>query len=83
MTVPRSDRISPNIRPRTDPMYLDMNAVIEEMERVAASLPVEVLLRSEALALTHLMQAIIDRVNDIDDRHPAPVLTLHRRSSRR
>lgn len=57
---------------------LDTLALVEELREVAAELPVDDMNRSELLALIYLMRAVINRVNDFDDRHPAPLLTLRR-----
>lgn len=55
---------------------LDTYALRNELRRIAEVFPMEDLNRSEIMAMIYVMQSIIDRINDVVDRNPAPVLTL-------
>ncbi len=56
---------------------LDTHELHKVLVETAAELPTDDVSRAETLALIYQIRAIINRVNDINDRHPAPVLTLH------
>lgn len=56
---------------------LDTHELHKVLVETAAELPTDDVSRTETLALIFQIRAIIDRIKDVDDRHPAPVLTLH------
>lgn len=59
---------------------LDTHELHKVLVETASALPTDDVSRTEALALIYQIRAIINRVKEVNDRHPAPVLTLHRRN---